>query len=104
MGILDRAAHFGEQAIDRGGQLGERVANNARRRTGEVALLDREQAIAQRRQRSRALAIGPFGRDVANQQAEGPGGDRRNDLLVELGDGEERGERENERGKAGNTR
>ena len=32
MGIFDRAAHFGEQAVDRGGELGQAVADDARRR------------------------------------------------------------------------
>jgi hypothetical protein len=104
MGILDRTAHFREQAVDGGGQLGQRIANDARRRTGEVALLDREQAIAKRRQRACAFAVGTFGRNVANQQAEGPGRNRRDDFLIEFGDGEEGGERKDERGKAGNAR
>ena len=54
---------------------------------------------------ARALSLfGPFRRDVADQQAERAGGKRRDDLLVELREVEQRGEREDEGGEAGGTR
>lgn len=104
MGIFDRIANLGEQPVDSGGQLGKAVADDAWSGAGEIAMLDREQTVGKRRQRSRALAIGAFGRDVADQQAEETGDNRGDDLGVELGDVEESDEREDERCETRNAR
>ena len=104
MRIGDRAAHLGEQSVNGRRNLGQRVAHNARRGTGEIALFDAEQALAERREGARAFAIGTFGRDVADQQAERPGDDRGNDLGIEFGNREEGGERKNERGETRKAR
>ena len=53
-----------------------------------------------RGERAGAFAVGPFGGDVADQQAEGAGDERCEDLLVELRQVEERGQREEEGGEA----
>ena len=90
MGILDRCADFGEQGVDGGGELGHRLADRRRRRRDQIAVLDREQAVAKRGQGARALAVGALGGDVADQQAEDAGDERGDDLLVELGDVEQR--------------
>ena len=77
MGVFDRGADLGEQAVDRGGELGHGPANDRRRGRDEVAVLDRQQPIAERGQGAGAFAVGPFGGDVADQQAEGAGDQRR---------------------------
>ncbi len=104
MRILDRGAHLGEQRIDRGGELGHQPLDRRRRRRHEVAVLHRHQPVAEGRKRPRAFAVRPLRRDVADQQAEDARGERRDDLLVELGDVEQRGQREDERRQAGSTR
>jgi len=48
MGVFDRAAHFGEQSVDRRGELGQAIAHDPRRWTCKIALLDREEPIAER--------------------------------------------------------
>ena len=66
--------------------------------------LDRKQAVAQGRERPGAFAVGPFRSNVADQQAEGAGDQRCQDLLVKLRDVEEGNEREEEGRKASGTR
>ncbi len=100
MGIFDRRAHFGEQAVDRGGELGHGVAHDPRRGAGKIALFDRQQPIAEGVERTRAFAVGPFGGDVADQQAEHARHDRCHEFFIEAGDVEKGGQREQERGKA----
>ena len=75
-----------------------------RRRRNEIAILDRQQPFAQRGQRAGTFAVGAFGGDIADQQAERAGDDRREDLLVELGEVEERGQRKEEGSNAGRAR
>ena len=104
LGIVDRVAHFGEQAVHRRRHLGHDPAHRFGRRAGEIAFFDRQQAIAKRRQCARAFAVGPFGSDIADHQAEGAGDHRRGDLLRQLGDGDEGVEREDERRDAGQPR
>ena len=58
----------------------------------------------QRGERAGAFAVGPFRSDVADQQAEGAGDQRRQDLLVELGDVEQRGQRKEKGREAGGAR
>ena len=105
MRILDRRADLGEQAVDRGGQLRAwypcTIAGAGLVRS---PLLDREQPVAKRGQGAGAFAVRPFGGDVADQQAEGAGDDRGQDLLVEFGDVEECRQRKDERRKAGRAR
>ena len=84
--------------------LGMSAPDDRRRGRDEIAVLDREQAIAERIERPRAFAVGPFGGDVADQQAEGAGDQRGEDLLVELGQIEQRGQRKDERRKARRAR
>ena len=98
MRILDRRAHFREQRVDRGGDFGHDLAHDPRRGRGEVAMLDRKQAIAKRIQRARILAVGTLRRDIADQKAECARHDRGENLGVELGDVEEGDERKQERG------
>ena len=81
MGIFDRRANLGKQAVDGSRQLWHGRARS-RRGTGQVALFDRQQAIAERGQRSRAFTVGSLGSDVADQQAEGAGDNRGKHLLV----------------------
>ena len=73
-------------------------------RRDQIAVLDRQQAVAKRGQCAGVFAVGPFGRDVADQQAESAGDDRRDDLLVELRDVEKSAQRKDERGDARRAR
>ena len=66
--------------------------------------LDREQALAERRQGPGAFAVGPFGSDIADQQGKGSGGQRGEDLLVERGQVKQRAQREEKGRSAGGTR
>ena len=86
------------------GHCGHRLLDKRRRGTGKITVLDREQAVAKRGQRPRALRIGPFGRDVADEQAESARHQAGDDLFVEFGEIEERGEAEDERGEARRSR
>lgn len=89
MGVFDRSTDLGEQTVYRCGKFGHVIANDARRRAGKVALLNGEQPVAESGQGTGALTVRPFGGDIADQQAEGAGDDRRNDLFVEAGDVDE---------------
>ena len=82
--ILDRRADFGEQSVHRRGQLGHVLLDERRRGRNQVAILDGKQPVAQRCERAGAFAVGTLRRDVADQQAEGAGDDRRDDLIVEV--------------------
>ena len=84
--------------------LGIGWRTDRRRRRNQVAVLDRQQPIAQRGERPGAFAVGPLRGDVADQQAERAGGQRGQDLLVELGEVEQRAQREDEGGEASGTR
>ena len=86
MGIFDRGADLLEQTVDGPRQLGVGNTQNGRRGRGVIAFLDRQQPAGQRIQRPCALAIGPLGSDVTDQQAERAGDDRSDDLLIEFRD------------------
>src|SRR4029079_14425959 len=73
-------------------------------RRDKIPVLHREQALAERSKRTCALAVGPFGSNVADEQAEDAGHERREDLLIELRQIEERGQRKEERGETGGAR
>ena len=73
VGILDRGADFGKKRVHGGRDLGHNLANRGRRRGNEVAVLDREQAVAERRKGAGILAVGALRGDVADQQAERAG-------------------------------
>ena len=105
MGILDRGAHLGEQACRPrrrawAWSAGPLAGAGETRSPSSTA----SKPVAKRGQRAGAFAVGPLGGDVADQQAEGAGGERGEDLLVEFGEVEERGQREQERRKAGGAR
>ena len=104
MGILDRRADFGEQAVDRRGDRRHVADDDIGSGADKVAVLHREQAITERRERSGVFAVGAFRGDVADQQAEGAGDDRGDDLLVEFGDIKEGDNREEERRGSGHAR
>ena len=102
--VFDRCAHFREQAVHCGCKLGHVALDGHGRRRNQVAVLHRQQALAERRKRTGTLTIGPFGRDIADQQTEGARHKRGHDLLVELRQVEERGQRKEEGRKAGCAR
>jgi len=58
------------------------------------AILDGHQSVAQRRQRAGALAVRPLRRDITDQQTKEAGDKRGEDFLVELGQIEQRCQRE----------
>ena len=78
--------------VHRRRELGHATGDARRRRRNQVAVLDGKQPVAKRGQRAGALAVGALRRDVADQQAEHAGNERRDDLLIELGE-EQRGEK-----------
>ena len=94
--ILDGGAYFGEEAVDRRSKLGHRAPNGRWRGRDEVAVLNGEQSFAERRQGARALAVGPFGGHVADEQAEGAGDEGGKDLLIHRGEINQRTERKQE--------
>ena len=101
VGVFDRGADFGEQGCRRRAQAWAcDLRTAARSRRDEVAVLDRHQPVAKRGQRAGAFAVGPLRGDVADQKAEDAGHQRRDDLLVELGDEQEGDQRKQEGGKA----
>ena len=105
VGVFDRGANLGEQAVDRRRELGHRSrwteagAGDTRSPSSTASSRSLE-----RRKRARALAVRALGGDVADQQAEGAGDQRRDDLLVELREIEQRGQRKEEGRKASGTR
>ena len=104
MGALDRRPHFGEQAVDRGSDLGHGSSNRFRCGRHKIAFLDCEKAVAERREGTGALAVRPFGSDIADEEAESARDERCDDLLVELRQVEQRRQREDEGRNAGNAR
>jgi hypothetical protein len=104
MGILNGGADFGKQAVHGSRKLGHGIADDARRRTGEIALLYCQQPIAKRGKGASTFAVRAFRRDVADQQAECTGNDRGDDLLVEAGNVDKCGEGKQERGNASRAR
>ncbi|MEO6359957.1 MAG: hypothetical protein ABIO43_05200 [Sphingomicrobium sp.] len=58
--------------------------DNRRSRRHQITLLDCEQPVSERRQRPSAFAVGPLGRDIADQEAEDAGSARRENLLIEF--------------------
>ena len=102
--IFDRGAHLGEQAVDRGGELGHVAPDRCRRGRHQVAILDCKQPLAERGECAGAFAVRPFGGDVADQQAKHAGDERGDDLLIEFGQVEKRGQREQKRRESSGTR
>src|SRR6476469_7463794 len=101
MGILDRRSNLREQAVHRSCQLRHVLPDRRRRRRNQVPVLYREQAFAERRQGPSTFAVGTLGGDVADKEGGGAGNQRGQDLMVELRQVEERGEREQKGGEAG---
>ena len=104
LSILDRRAHFREQGVNGGSELGQGLTHDGRRRRDEVAIFHGKKAVAERGQGPGALAVGAFGSDVADEQAEGAGGHGRDNLQVPFADEQERREAKCERGKASRAR
>ena len=102
--ILDRRPHLGEQSVDRRCQLGHVPPDDGRRWRDEVAILHGHQSFTKGGKRPGALAIRPFRRDVADQQAESARDDRCHDLVIEIREVEEGADREDERGQASRAR
>ncbi len=96
--ILDRCANLREQRVHGRCKLGHVLPNDRGRRRDKVAVLNCEKPVSERGQRASAFAVGPFRGDVADEQAEGAGDDRCDDLIVQIRDVEEGAQREDERG------